>query len=287
MSPVVTIPCCRTEEAVQQTHAVLSQMVAVGGSGRKVVGRSQFSSGPAGRVPSHTTATSLLLTSTLPPELTVGHLGQHISLGRTVSDSQTKLRRKLESEDSSYDSDHEGLIASLSHPYHGLSRSHDDISRTPSETLAQEYADYVSTYPPRDASPVQDTRLASVRETPDHTPELKGPQYTAKVEYGLKMGYAEKLTQKALTKVGLDAGQDELLQELIRLQESKSVDPEVSQLLTKTSSKLTCFRVAGDPIERNPRAAEGINTQPIGSRGCPSQQGQGGYRVKTHRDRRV
>ena len=66
----------------------------------------------------------------------VQQVGQHIGLGRTVSDSQTKLRRKLESEDSSYDSDHEGLVASLSN-FHPLSRSHDDISRTPSETLAQ------------------------------------------------------------------------------------------------------------------------------------------------------
>ena len=66
----------------------------------------------------------------------VEQVGQHIGLGRTVSDSQTKLRRKLESEDSSYDSDHEGLVASLSN-FHPLSRSHDDISRTPSETLAQ------------------------------------------------------------------------------------------------------------------------------------------------------
>ena len=71
----------------------------------------------------------------------VQQVGQHIGLGRTVSDSQTKLRRKLESEDSSYDSDHEGLVASLSN-FHPLSRSHDDISRTPSETLAQVQTTY-------------------------------------------------------------------------------------------------------------------------------------------------
>jgi hypothetical protein len=218
----------RTEDAVHQTGAVLSQLVAAGGSsgGRKLVGRSQL-----GVHPGRLTASASLLTGSLPPELTVG---QHMALGRTVSDSQTKLRRKLESEDSSYDSDHEGLVATLSHPYHPLSRSHDDISRTPSETLAQEYADYVSLQPAvRDPSPVQDARLASVRETPsDCMTDLRSlvatPQYTAKVEYGLKMGYAEKLTQRALTKVGLDAGQDELLQELIRLQEARTVDPEVS-----------------------------------------------------------
>jgi len=145
-----TITLLGTEEAVKQTAAVLSQLVALTG-GRKVVGRSSNQLSSSNNIqhlscstgalqltrappPLHlASATSLLLTSSLPPELTVG---QHIGLGRTVSDSQTKLRRKLESEDSSYDSDHEGLVATLSN-FHQLSRSHDDISRTPSETLAQ------------------------------------------------------------------------------------------------------------------------------------------------------
>merc|ERR1719458_2409722 len=242
-----TITLLGTEEAVKQTAAVLSQLVALTG-GRKVVGRSSNQLSSSNNIqhlscstgalqltrappPLHlASATSLLLTSSLPPELTVG---QHIGLGRTVSDSQTKLRRKLESEDSSYDSDHEGLVATLSN-FHQLSRSHDDISRTPSETLAQEYVDYVSTYPARDPSPVQEARLPSVQESPGDSSGVmelvRSPQYTAKVEYGLKMGYSEKLTQKALTKVGLDAGQDELLQELIRLQEAKTVDPEEIRL---------------------------------------------------------
>ena len=94
--------------------------------------------------------------------------------------------------------------------------------------------DYVSTYPARDPSPVQEARLPSVQESPGDNGGVlelvRSPQYTAKVEYGLKMGYSEKLTQKALTKVGLDAGQDELLQELIRLQEAKTVDPEEIRL---------------------------------------------------------
>ena len=86
----------------------------------------------------------------------------HSPLGRTVSDSLTKLgpastdlaasssgdplaslsRRKLESEDSSYDSDHEALTGSLSQELPlsvgaQLSKSHEDVSRTFSETLAQ------------------------------------------------------------------------------------------------------------------------------------------------------
>ena len=52
-------------------------------------------------------------------------------------------RRKLESEDSSYDSDHEYLAGTLSgeHNRHShlshVSKSHDDVTRSYSETLAQ------------------------------------------------------------------------------------------------------------------------------------------------------
>ena len=124
-------------------------------------------------------AKNLLLMSQLPPELSIsshaagstrvtrgmGGSGQytspgHTSLGRTLSDSHshvTKLRnkseenmtvsnltrRKLESEDSSYDSDHEYLAGTLSaeHNRHShlshVSKSHDDVTRSYSETLAQ------------------------------------------------------------------------------------------------------------------------------------------------------
>ena len=61
---------------------------------------------------------------------------------------------------------------------------------------------------------------------------VSAPQYNAKVEYGLKMGYPEILTQRALAKVGLSAGQDELLQELIRLHEARTVEPEVRKTST-------------------------------------------------------
>ena len=81
---------------------------------------------------------------------------QHSPLGRTVSDSHTKIRnssetsgssltrRKLESEDSSYDSDHECLAGTMSVSLEPLSlsssqmsKSHDDVTRTYSETLGQ------------------------------------------------------------------------------------------------------------------------------------------------------
>ena len=84
-------------------------------------------------------------------------------------------RRKLEPEDSSYDSDHEFLSSSRSsesahtlHTYLRSSSSHDDISRSASETLGQEYAEYVTFKKSgsRDSSPTLSERLEGVRESP-------------------------------------------------------------------------------------------------------------------------
>lgn len=86
-------------------------------------------------------------------------------------------------EDSSYDSDYEADLPSR----------HNDVSRTTSDTLAAEYAEYVQTLP--DIS----------------------PGYTARVEFALKLGYTEKLVQTALQKLGPSPAQNELLEELIKL----------------------------------------------------------------------
>merc|ERR1712123_437789 len=93
----------------------------------------------------------------------------------------------------------------------------------------------------RDTSPVLSERLESVQETPlDCDFDLKtleqDPQYFSKVEFALKLGYPVKLTQKALIKVGMSGCQDELLNELIRLQQSKIVDPK--EVLLKETSEL-------------------------------------------------
>jgi hypothetical protein len=145
-----------SEEAVRQTGLLLSQYAAsaAGGQARKLVGRT-FTHKPETGL-NIADAKNLLLTSQLPPELTIsspglstnggvgsgGGYSQFSGLGhspvcRVVSDggqreraaSFNRSRRKLESEDSSYDSDHD-------HPlYQSLSRSHDDVSRTTSELL--------------------------------------------------------------------------------------------------------------------------------------------------------
>lgn len=76
-------------------------------------------------------------------------------------------------EDSSYDSDQDNEAP-----------RHHDVSRTASDTLGAEFAEYVS-LPPQG--------------------------YLAKVEFGLKLGYTERHVQAALQKLGPNPGQNDLL----------------------------------------------------------------------------
>ncbi|KAK9888094.1 hypothetical protein WA026_000370 [Henosepilachna vigintioctopunctata] len=103
-------------------------------------------------------------------------------------------------EDSSYDSDYEAEAPTR----------HQDVSRTTSDTLAAEYADYIQTAPDND------------------------PGYVARVEFALKLGYTEKQVLAALQKLGPAPAQNELLAELIKLgaQKGGSCDssPSDSQL---------------------------------------------------------
>ncbi|GAB0090152.1 uncharacterized protein DMENIID0001_048420 [Sergentomyia squamirostris] len=92
-----------------------------------------------------------------------------------------------EAEDSSYDSDCE------------VDDSHQQVSRTTSDTLGQEFAEYVSSG-------------GSVIPAPE-----RSPGYTARVEFALKLGYTERLVQAALARLGPNPAQNELLAELIKL----------------------------------------------------------------------
>ncbi|XP_073989961.1 endoribonuclease ZC3H12A-like isoform X2 [Rhodnius prolixus] len=83
-------------------------------------------------------------------------------------------------EDSSYDSDYEGDETTRGHP---------DVSRTTSDTLGAEFAEYVST----------------------------DSGYTARLEFALKLGYTERHVQAALHKLGPNPAQNELLAELIKI----------------------------------------------------------------------
>ncbi|XP_058445622.1 probable ribonuclease ZC3H12B isoform X2 [Malaya genurostris] len=92
-----------------------------------------------------------------------------------------------EAEDSSYDSDCDGDDL-----------SHQQVSRTTSDTLGQEFAEYVCQ---SDHQQFQD----------------RSPGYTQRVEFALKLGYTERLVQAALQRLGPNPAQNELLAELIKL----------------------------------------------------------------------
>lgn len=118
-------------------------------------------------------------------------------------------------EDSSYDSDYEADTPS------SVPARHQDVSRTTSDTLAAEYAEYVQS-----------------------TPEVSAG-YTARVEFALKLGYTEKLVQAALQKLGPSPTQNELLAELIKLgaQRGSSCDSSPSE----STLDMTSFNI--DAIE--------------------------------------
>ncbi|XP_049852810.1 endoribonuclease ZC3H12A-like isoform X1 [Schistocerca gregaria] len=111
-------------------------------------------------------------------------------------------------DDSSYDSDFEAeegpavgappqaQPTSAGGAGHG---QHHDVSRTVSDTLGAEFAEYVSCEQPAAAQAQHD------------------PGYTARVEFGVKLGYSERLVQAALLKLGPAPAQNELLAELVRL----------------------------------------------------------------------
>lgn len=95
-------------------------------------------------------------------------------------DSLNELQQGLgecSNDDSSYDSDFGGDEDTSSTNF-----SHHDISRTTSDTLGAEYADYIS-----------------------------AAAYKSKVDFALKLGYTERLVQAALNKLGAEPTQDQLL----------------------------------------------------------------------------
>ncbi|ETN59708.1 putative ribonuclease ZC3H12C [Anopheles darlingi] len=137
----------------------------------------------------------------------------------TTNHSQKQFIDSLctnEAEDSSYDSDCDGDDL-----------SHEQVSRTTSDTLGQEFAEYVNAaggvnsqqqqqqhhlhhhhqqLGKGDVAPVPTTAL------PEHS-----PGYQQRVEFALKLGYTERLVQAALQRLGPNPAQNELLAELIKL----------------------------------------------------------------------
>lgn len=84
-------------------------------------------------------------------------------------------------DDSSYDSDFGGDDDTATNSS-SANPSHHDVSRTTSDTLGAEYADYVS-----------------------------AAAYRSRVDFALKLGYTERLVQAAIGKLGAEPTQDQLL----------------------------------------------------------------------------
>ncbi|PSN54908.1 hypothetical protein C0J52_01689 [Blattella germanica] len=112
----------------------------------------------------------------------------------TLCNTEREDRASCGGEDSSYDSDYEAEELA----------SHHDVSRTASDTLGAEFAEYVS-------GPQQ------TPSQPNSQQQQGSSGYAARVEFGLKLGYTEPLVQAALQKLGPNPGQNELLEELIKL----------------------------------------------------------------------
>lgn len=97
------------------------------------------------------------------------------------------LTTTTEGEDSSYDSECDTDV------------SHEQVSRTTSDTLGQEFAEYVG-------------QPQLVKRKID-----RSTGYIQRVEFALKLGYTERLVELSLERLGSDPTQNELLGELIKL----------------------------------------------------------------------
>ncbi|KAL3187189.1 hypothetical protein MRX96_025917 [Rhipicephalus microplus] len=130
-----------------------------------------------------------------------------------------RRRRTLESEDSSYDSDTENPGDTTS-----STRQHEDVSRTVSDTLGAEFAEYVTA----------------------------GPQYASRLEFAVKLGYTEQQVQQALRRLGPQPAQNELLAELVRLgareQTGDSAAPRADQSSSQAEDPLRPIVIDGSNV---------------------------------------
>lgn len=137
-------------------------------------------------------------------------------------------------DDSSYDSDQDGEGEAGETD---ADDKHQDVSRTASETLAAEYADYVT----------------------------QGDAAVSRLEFGLRLGYTEPLVRAALRRLGPSPAQNELLAELIR-QASKASAARVSAASARAAGLLAeddtpaLGQVAAQPRPRlRPIVVDGSN----------------------------
>ena len=229
-------------------------------------------------------------------------------MNRTLSDNDTKGlndRRKLESEDSSYDSDHEyahghtTLKTTLSTTDIELSNvsslnnwplsttvsgndcgsnhtwrnnvlpaalvGHDEVSRSTSETLAAEFADYITLNPTSEYSPkssvgpnpvsesIRSTKTDATIDNPvsGSSEIVQDEDYNSKLMFALKLGFNEELLKKALIKLGRNVGNDKILNELIRLQKLTSATDGLQQEKNSKKSVMNEDEISRKSNDRN------------------------------------
>lgn len=187
-------------------------------------------------------------------------------------------------EDSSYDSDFETDETNtshadisrtpsntISHPNAsrcsstGLSSTHHDVSRTVSDTLGEEFAEYVNTDAASLAQNDVDkvTQFSTSKSVDDDATILssKSSNYSSRVEFGLKLGYSERLVQTALQKLGPNPSQNELLGELIKLgaQTSRSIESVTTTTVNDISTSSHLSNQENSPVQLRNIIIDGSN----------------------------
>lgn len=123
--------------------------------------------------------------------------------------------------------------------------THENVSRTVSDTLGAELADETN-------SACLEQRLSE---------SLGDMEYASRVEKVVKLGYTEALLQQALEKLGCDASDNDVLQELIKLgQTNKPSDLDLpTSILPMDTTLLSRPSIADESSNLRPIVIDGSN----------------------------
>ena len=124
----------------------------------------------------------------------------------------------------SYGSDHE----------HHHQLHHQDVSRSVSETLGVEYSEYIDQY----------DSVESI---------MQDRNYESNLVRALKLGYTEDQLQKALFKLGKNAKEDQILEELIRIQKGSAKKTPID-IVSDKKEILVQSKSGGDPEDASGKA---------------------------------
>ncbi|CAL8108892.1 unnamed protein product [Orchesella dallaii] len=172
------------------------------------------------------------------PEVGIGKLTASTSFSGSSTRSVGLFGSKQplqDSEDSSYDSDCEVSDATT---------SHNDVSRTVSDTLGQEFEEYVTISPKgQQTAGLSNPGASSVENLGRFQFNTEDPYYKSRLEFAKKLGYTEMQVQIVFNKLGPNPSQNELLNELILLDDNSELNEIIS----------------------TPEPTEGLSTGPAGA----------------------